>query len=363
MNSHFSHPLSQQQAEDKAVGCILGGAIGDALGGPVEFLSLDQIRSKYGPNGIQEFDVAYGKVGAITDDTQMTLFTIEGLIRANVRGTLRGVCHPPSVVGYAYQRWMKTQSEPYASFSIDENMPGWLVLHKELYHRRAPGLTCLSALRQWKESEADNQSKGCGTVMRSAPFAFFYDPWKTAYDCAGITHGHEEAKVSSAILAQAIYYILESNGVENAFHKACELDTTNSLSSQLVRTALDLAHSSVDQYRAIETLGLGWVAEEALAIGVYAAVKADRDYECGVRIAVNHSGDSDSTGSICGNIMGAFLGERALPSRWVQQVELSDVIREISVDMVTNFPPDSEDHTPEETKALTDAFWDKYPGY
>jgi hypothetical protein len=92
-------------------------------------------------------------------------------------------------------------------------------------------------------------------------------------------------------------------------------------------------------------------------------VKADRDYECGVRIAVNHSGDSDSTGSICGNIMGAFLGERALPSRWVQQVELSDVIREISVDMVTNFPPDSEDRTPEETKALTDAFWDKYPGY
>jgi hypothetical protein len=75
--------------------CLLGGAVGDALGAPVEFLSLAQIRSHFGSAGIRDFAEAYGRVGAITDDTQMTLFTAEGLLRATVRGHERGGCHPP----------------------------------------------------------------------------------------------------------------------------------------------------------------------------------------------------------------------------------------------------------------------------
>ncbi len=96
---------------DRVLGCLLGGACGDALGAPVEFMRLKEIQAKYGRAGITEFDEAYGLVGAITDDTQMALFTVEGLIRAYVRQSLKGICHPPSVIHHAYLRWLATQDQ------------------------------------------------------------------------------------------------------------------------------------------------------------------------------------------------------------------------------------------------------------
>jgi ADP-ribosyl-[dinitrogen reductase] hydrolase len=90
-------------------GCLLGGAVGDALGAPVEFLSLAEIRRRFGPDGIRDYAHAYGRLGAITDDTQMTLFTAEGLLRAWVRGTVKGLYHPPGVIHHAYLRWLVTQ--------------------------------------------------------------------------------------------------------------------------------------------------------------------------------------------------------------------------------------------------------------
>jgi ADP-ribosylglycohydrolase len=79
-------------------GCLLGGAVGDALGAPVEFMSHSQIVSRFGPHGIRDFAPAYGRTGAITDDTQMTLFTAEGLRRAHLRHVARGICHSPTVI-------------------------------------------------------------------------------------------------------------------------------------------------------------------------------------------------------------------------------------------------------------------------
>src|SRR5512145_1584678 len=91
--------------------CILGGAVGDALGAAVEFIPLDLIRRKYGDAGITDYDETYGRRGAITDDTQMTLFTAEGLLRAIARRRHKGVCRPASVIHHAYIRWLRTQGE------------------------------------------------------------------------------------------------------------------------------------------------------------------------------------------------------------------------------------------------------------
>ena len=151
---------------ERIKGCLLGGAVGDALGAPVEFLDWSAIRATFGERGIVDFAPAYGRLGAITDDTQMMLFTAEGLLRAHVRGISRGICHIPGVIHHALLRWLITQD--YSSAITSVSLDGWLVKERELWSRRAPGLTCLSALKASAEfgSFAQNDSKGCGAVMR-----------------------------------------------------------------------------------------------------------------------------------------------------------------------------------------------------
>src|SRR5918993_271937 len=95
----------------QAIGCLLGGAVGDALGAGIEFDSWASIARRHGPDGVTDFVDAYGRRGAITDDTQMTMFTAEGLIRASVRQRERGICHAPSVIRHAYLRWIWTQGD------------------------------------------------------------------------------------------------------------------------------------------------------------------------------------------------------------------------------------------------------------
>ncbi len=197
--------------EDRVAGCLLAGACGDALGAPVEFLDLEQIRRRYGPRGIRDFAPAYGRAGAITDDTQMTLFTAEGCLRAWVRGTEKGICHPPSVVSHAYLRWLRTQEET-PSEGQSAGMDGWLIGLKQLWSRRAPGNTCLSALRACRRfgQEAENDSKGCGAVMRVAPagLAGFSGGAEGAFDAgcdvARLTHAHPSGYLAAGFQAAVI---------------------------------------------------------------------------------------------------------------------------------------------------------------
>ena len=83
----------------------------------------------------------------------------------------------------------------------------------------------------------------------------------------------------------------------------------------------------------IHQLGQGGVAEETLAIALYCALRYQDDFSAGMIAAVNHSGDSDSTGAVAGNILGAWVGYQAIEEKWKQDLELSDVILEIADDL------------------------------
>jgi ADP-ribosylglycohydrolase len=87
----------------------------------------------------------------------------------------------------------------------------------------------------------------------------------------------------------------------------------------------------------VEKLGGGWVGDEALAISIHCALAAEGDFAKGVRLAVNHSGDSDSTGSITGNILGALLGKGKIPQKWLEELELGKVIEKTALDLVDLF--------------------------
>jgi len=355
-------PLSVEQTpehiERRFLGCLLGGAVGDALGAPVEFMRRTDILRRFGPTGIRDYAPAYGRLGAITDDTQMTLFTAEGLIRAHLRKCERGICSFEAVVANAYLRWLRTQGfesreEPFGEL-------GWLFAQRDLHHRRAPGNTCLAALRDMTSlgEPAANTSKGCGGVMRVAPVGLFGWHFRSAVDnldnvfqlganLAGLTHGHPSGRLPAGVLAVLILGLTDGATLAEALPVATALlrrQPDHAETLRALENAIDLAQSSVPVAEAIPQLGQGWVAEEALAISVYCAMTA-RDFADGVIAAVNHDGDSDSTGAITGHLLGTYWGIEAVPDQWLAPLELAPVITELARDLYSltrwDLDPDS----------------------
>lgn len=337
---------------DKIRGGLFGGAVGDALGYPVEFLLEDEIKKQYGEDGIQEYSFFYEDgVAVISDDTQMSLFTANGILFGDTRGCLRGIQSSPSnYVLMAYKDWFYTQTgEKY-----NEQTVSWLLDIPELYHMRAPGTTCMSALNSICRGYAKkpiNQSKGCGGIMRVAPLGLHYHSVSRkkldaeGANIAALTHGHPLGYIPAAILTHIVNVgvyggctignTLE-DAVKEALQVASELfeekhyfDKLN----KLVDKAINFSKNNSKDSENIHELGEGWVAEETLAIAIYCSLRYCSDFSKGIIAAVNHSGDSDSTGAVTGNILGAWLGYKAIEDKWKQNLELKDVILEMADDL------------------------------
>ena len=349
---------------DKIRGCIYGGAVGDALGYPVEFCSEQEIFGTFGTKGITSYvpDKKTGKA-LISDDTQMTLFTADGLLVGDTRGCMRGIRGwPRHYVDRAYRDWLLTQDSSFAEVNRHERFTAeggcsWLLDVPELYARRAPGNTCLSALREGIGMDdyvqaARNNSKGCGGIMRVAPIAMNYPGMDInkldmeGAQLAAITHGHSLGYMPAAVLVHILHGIvfpLEGEAIPlkelilHARDKAEEIfagDKHLPELTDIINRAVDLAeHGSADDLENIHQLGEGWVAEETLGIALYCALRHQDDFSAGVIAAVNHKGDSDSTGAVTGNILGALLGYDAIEDKWKENLELSDVILEIADDL------------------------------
>ncbi len=334
----------ERQSLNHFSGCLLGGAVGDALGAPVEFMGLPEIRRRFGHYGITDYAPAYGRIGAITDDTQMALFTAEGLILNEIRRSAPDI---PTSVYQAYLRWYCTQQAApqvdllarHGSCAVQD---GILLGFKELHSRRAPGNTCLSALasgRMGTPAAPLNHSKGCGGVMRIAPIGLALPAdavFDTACEVAAITHGHPTGYLAAGCLAHILHRILAGDPLEAAVHAAMEVLVTKPEHRECLgalEAAMRLLTDRPVSFETVESLGGGWIAEEALAIGAYCALAAGDDFEAGIRLSVNHGGDSDSTGTVAGNILGALLGREAIPDRWLAELELFEVIEEVARDL------------------------------
>ena len=336
---------------DRYIGCLIGGAIGDAFGAPIEFASIDDIKEQYGEDGLRSMVLNGDGVAEFTDDTQMTLFTAEGLLRANCRWMDRGgVCHLPTIVYRAYLRWFETQYGPGAV--NPDFLNGWLFNIKELHALREPGRTCLDALRSGAMGtikEPISNSKGCGGVMRVAPvgLSVFKDKFRIGCECAAITHGHPSGYIPAGMLAHIIDCLIKGSDLITSITDALLLAEEYSgyeETADAVTKAIDLANGDMLPQRAIASLGEGWVGEEALAIAIYCSLKFQNDFEQAIIVAVNHSGDSDSTGAITGNILGAYLGVDAIPPSWSSPLELRSVIEKIADDLFHEYDRSLEWH-------------------
>ena len=352
-----------KEVSDRIRGCLLGGAAGDALGYPVEFLWIDDIRKRYGPSGIQRYDFD-GRTGKalISDDTQMTLFTAEGILSGLTQNRLNGTSIPlRKYVESAYADWLSTQrlgAQPPQP--VGSRHGSRLLQYPELYSRRAPGNTCP------KRSVTDfiaaplNNSKGCGGVMRVAPAAMLHSEDIRAISMEGaqiaaITHSHPLGYLPAAMLTDLLNRIVYRNAepqslldlVRQSQHAIAEqfagTPKTETLLACIDRAVQLAQEPQADDLENITALGGGWVAEETMAIGVYCSLRHVDDFSAALTAAVNHDGDSDSTGAVTGNIIGAWLGFDAIESRWKTGLELYDVLMELADDLciVQQLPPDT----------------------
>ena len=338
---------------------LLGGAIGDSLGADIEFKSLAEIRALH-PDGVRRLSRTHAVApGWFTDDTQMTLFTAEGVIRAYTRGITKGITSLPGVVHHALERWYVTQGNPPREGVDCEH---GLITERKLWHRAAPGLTCLSSLENLPSwgGKAENNSKGCGTIMRVAPIAFGVAPEQVramALETSALTHGHPLGQISAAAWAELLAKVWAGSSAEDAARTLVR-DYVGSGDNALQSFGLQLDRFLHGMKRdgspeSVEEIGGGWVAEEAFAIALYAVLCAD-SFESGLRIAVTHGGDSDSTGAIAGNMLGLIYPDEVFAHEWAGEVGGREIIARLAIDLV---------QVGDWNEASARLRWKEYPGY
>ena len=308
--------------------CIWGGAVGDALGAPVEFMHRDQIENTYGESGITELHRAYGVDGCITDDTQLTLFTAHAL--SQPFHDIHQLMHN---MRKEYLNWLYTQKIPHPEGVEFDG----LLAFKEMWGDKSAGHTCLTSFAYMHATGAKlpilNDRKGCGALMRSAPFGLMFEPEKAfeyAAACADLSHNHQDGVYSAATFAYLVSLLCQGKepfeAVEAAvaylFAECGDIDT-----HMLAKCALDFARKDGKfDYSIYGRLGQGWTGEEALAIAIYCTLTAP-DFRTGAINAVNHDGDSDSTGAIAGNLLGLVFGLDAIPKHWIDGLDAAQAIQ------------------------------------
>jgi hypothetical protein len=331
---------------------MIGCAAGDALGYPVEVLSEATIVERYGLRGITDYDLDENGTAHFTADTQLMLLSANGILFAHTRGALRGIMAPVYQYFDAfYMDWYRLQTEkrPHRARC------GWINAYPALSAKRALSPTVVKVAASKKFGSMDepvNDSKGSACLLRAVPIglSYFRDP---AYildlgaNTAALTHGHELAWMSSAALALIISHIIHTelpiteavNKTLSALYEAFpdSRKAVNELSST-IHSAMSLATSASSDLDAIHALGKGWVADEALAIGILCALRHENDIAGAMTFAANHGGDSNNTAAIAGTLVGARIGFNAIPDRFVDRLELVDVILELADDVTTDCP-------------------------
>ena len=349
----------------------MAGAAGDALGYEVEFMSRKFILSRFGKQGITQFALDENGKALISDDTQMTLFTANGLLTGiTMNRRQRLSCRAELIVMAAYLDWYYTQTGERGK----HQQFTWLRELPEMCCRRAPGTTCMSACATMMYNDkVVNHSKGCGGIMRVAPMALLVDqsPDSGRYYCsleelaeggcyiAEQTHQHPLGFLPAGLLTVLLYKLLPltpaqaKDNIDNIVSETLSIldvirknkhEEDKQYLKELTNKAVRLAHSDMSDADAIRELGQGWVAEETWAIALYCAIRHIDSVEDAIIASVNHNGDSDSTGSVCGNIMGAIYGYEHIKERNIfcpegkqleETLELSEIILALADDLTS----------------------------
>jgi ADP-ribosylglycohydrolase len=300
--------------QSMALGCVLGGAIGDAMGHPTEFLSMVEIRRRYGPAGVTGFELYWDRGGArfapYTDDTQMAEVVLRTLIESREAGEDLDACMRRMASGFV--RWA---AKPQGG-------------------HRAPGNACLSGCRalsqgvHWSKAGGETAG-GCGSVMRAYPFGLVFaddlrrcEEWSVAH--SKLTHRDPIALAASAAMAVGVARVVRGDRDDVVLSEmvaaACrQSPKTAKMMAQAIEEALDGVGPEVTLDR-----NRGWAAHEAIAAAVYVVARHPDDARAAIIEGANTPGDSDSIATLAGSLVGARVGVAGLPAEWVRDVERTD---------------------------------------
>ncbi|MFF5976814.1 ADP-ribosylglycohydrolase family protein [Streptomyces sp. NPDC012769] len=345
----------QQDFRARVRGCLLGGAVGDAFGAGAAGRSLEELRTAHGPEGLTEPVPAHGRRGAVTAATQMSLFTVDGLIRAHVRRDT-GAWHPPTDVHRAHLRWAATQRD----WGPDERRAdlGWLAREEWLYARRDPARACLTGLGDEILGTVDRpknpQAADSGALVRSAPFGLLvgWEPQlvcQLAVECAAQTHGDPAAYLSAGAFAVVVHGLARGDSVDGAVRTAVEQVAPrpgHGPVTEALEAALAAVRQGMPDAERVTALGAAEDrAEGQLAAAVYCALVGE-DIRHGLRLAVNHDGPSAATGALTGALLGVMHGETALPPAWVAELEGRGTVLELADDFAMEMTQGAALHGP-----------------
>ncbi|KMS74034.1 ADP-ribosylglycohydrolase family protein [Streptomyces leeuwenhoekii] len=344
----------QQDFRSRVRGTLLGTAVGDALGAPVDGADLAAIRETYGAEGLADLAPAYGRRGAVTHLTQLTLFSVDGLIRAQVRRDT-GAWHPPTDVHRAYLRWAATQRD----WGPDERRAedGWLAREEWLYTRRDPTRALLLGLGDTvmgtPDAPKNPEERGPEAAGRSAPFGLLvgWDPQlvaQLAVECAAQTHGHPAARLAAAAYAVTVHGLARGAALEPAVRHALVVLATrpgHEPVSEALQEALGAVRQGLPTPERVAGLVGDGTAEELVATAVYCA-SVGEDARHGLALAVNHDGPSAAAGALTGGLLGALHGETALPPAWVAELEGRPTLLELADDFAMELTQGAALHGP-----------------
>lgn len=349
--------MSEVYLDDRFKGVMLGLAIGDAFGYPIELMDYDSICERFEKKGCLDLAVSKKTGTALfTDDTQLSLFTADGLLWAHSAGADDGRANYEDYIFLAYQVWLYTQTKTVAGkeyawlFDPNENPYKLRLLKaKGLYKKRTADTKNIDALLKIRNMEygtpenPKNDNKDNGAVKRVAPVGlYFYNDTKKAFDmgcrAAAITHGSPVGYIAAGCYAALIAEIVSGAEIEDAVHTVIDLLSgvkDGEILKKTLQYALELVgNESVEPRAAVKKMGYGFEAYEALAIAVYCAVLHYEAPRYAIQLAANHDGASDTCASMTAAIMGAYYGDGGFPKGWADRLQYRNLIASMAEKML-----------------------------
>ena len=336
-------------------GCLLGMAVGDAMGYTVDSRSWQEIVEDYGPNGLLGYDLVNGYAD-VTSYTQLAAFTCNGLLLGLTRGQMLGRMAPfVKYIGLSSREWAASQrpwGRPDKTFC-------WLLQQNELCRRHCADTRMLDTLNRddlGTPEEPKNSFAGPGGITSAVGVGLFFDREgvdqreidRLGAEAVALTHGSPTAFISGAVVAHIISRLLKEPKTPL---KTIILDALNAVREQfgheysqtydvcnLVRHAVTYAEApNLLQVEVMDRLRCENAAQ-VLAGAVYACLASGGDFDSAMIVAVNHSGRSAAVGALAGAILGARMGEEALPGFYIECLEPAATLRELADDLFHGCP-------------------------